>query len=378
MRMKKVTVICLCMFLFLGTIASAPQQFLAAEPSERAGIQALLGDLNGDGVITIEDAQAVLKMVLHMTEADFELKYTADVNEDSKVNLEDVQLILKKALRIINDYDDIIVKSVKLSPNSATLDIGKTLQLSAEVLPESAKDLPIVWRTSNPMVATVSNGVVKGVSPGNVTIRATVGDKSAECMITVATPGRVAYYSGSGNKVIQGVNLPLGLYKVRMTNNSKNGLFNIWVYNGDGTRSYLWSNVIGSYKGSRIFNESLSNGLLQVNSTGQWTIEVCKITEQGTSKLSGNGDSVSPFFYLNTSSPIVVNWKNYTSKGLFAIILYDEYGRYIGLIANEIGTSSGQQIIVPQPGVRYCIEVMAEGKWEVDFGLDSTVTVVPN
>lgn len=88
------------------------------------------------------------------------------------------------------------VTSVTLDKTSATLysntgDANHTVALTATVLPEDADDKELVWRSSNPNVASVNqNGLVTAVSAGTATITATAMDGSgvhADCLITVKT-----------------------------------------------------------------------------------------------------------------------------------------------------------------------------------------------
>lgn len=66
---------------------------------------------------------------------------------------------------------------------------GETLQLTATVEPENATGYSILWNSSDPKVATVSGGIVKGVAEGEVTITAHLnvsGRKMlAECRVIV-------------------------------------------------------------------------------------------------------------------------------------------------------------------------------------------------
>ena len=74
--------------------------------------------------------------------------------------------------------DDIVVTGDDGQPvvvETPTLEAGKTLQLSVSFYPEEATTRTVSWSSSNTSIATVdSNGKVKGVSAGNVTITASV------------------------------------------------------------------------------------------------------------------------------------------------------------------------------------------------------------
>lgn len=79
------------------------------EPSEEpvpsvepTGAAVTLGDVDGDGTVGLKDAQAVLRMALHLTAVTN--KEAADVDGDDTVGLKDAQLILRKALHLIGTF----------------------------------------------------------------------------------------------------------------------------------------------------------------------------------------------------------------------------------------------------------------------------------
>jgi hypothetical protein len=77
------------------------------------------------------------------------------------------------------------VRSVSVSPSSATVAQGATQQLTATVNPSSAT-ATVTWSSSNSSVATVSaTGLVTGVNPGSATISASAGGKTGTSAITV-------------------------------------------------------------------------------------------------------------------------------------------------------------------------------------------------
>lgn len=84
------------------------------------------------------------------------------------------------------------VTAVSVTPGSSTLEIGKTVQLSATVSPSNANNKTVAWTTSNAGVATVSqSGLVTAAGSGSAVITATAADgsgKAASCTVTVAQP----------------------------------------------------------------------------------------------------------------------------------------------------------------------------------------------
>lgn len=86
------------------------------------------------------------------------------------------------------DPDEIPVTSVTLNQTSLAIEIGKTAELTAAVLPDNASNKKVSWSSSNVNTATVSDGVVTAVSAGTVVITAAAGGKEASCTVTVTEP----------------------------------------------------------------------------------------------------------------------------------------------------------------------------------------------
>ena len=82
----------------------------------------------------------------------------------------------------------IAVTSVQVAPETAELEEGETLELTAAVLPDDATDPAVTWESDKPDVASVENGVVTAVKEGTAVITATAGDKTASCSVTVTEP----------------------------------------------------------------------------------------------------------------------------------------------------------------------------------------------
>ena len=102
-------------------------------------------------------------------------------------------------------------EEVKLDKKTATLAVGKTLQLNAEILPPETTDMTLKWTSSNPKVLTVSSkGLAKGVGTGAATVTvSTANGKTATCQFKVTkalTASMISLkttsftYSGSAKK----------------------------------------------------------------------------------------------------------------------------------------------------------------------------------
>ena len=75
---------------------------------------------------------------------------------------------------------------ISLNKATASIEVGKTIQLVASLQPYGATGT-VTWSSNNTAVATVSNsGLVTGKAVGDATITATCGTYSASCTVTVA------------------------------------------------------------------------------------------------------------------------------------------------------------------------------------------------
>ena len=89
------------------------------------------------------------------------------------------------------------VTGISLNKTSASCKQGKTTSLAATVSPSDASNKTITWTSSNPSVATISNGVVTGISQGSSTITAKTNDGgfTASCVVTITESTRVTSVS---------------------------------------------------------------------------------------------------------------------------------------------------------------------------------------
>jgi len=83
--------------------------------------------------------------------------------------------------------EQVAVTGMTLEKKSIEVEKGKTEAINAIITPENATRKGITWTSSNANVATVTNGVVKGISAGTATITATTKDGgfTDTCEVTV-------------------------------------------------------------------------------------------------------------------------------------------------------------------------------------------------
>lgn len=81
---------------------------------------------------------------------------------------------------------DIPVSDIEISDHEDEVEVGNTLNLTATVLPATATDSTVIFRSSDTNIATVnSGGEVKGISKGSVTIYVSAGSITKEVNLTV-------------------------------------------------------------------------------------------------------------------------------------------------------------------------------------------------
>ena len=86
-----------------------------------------------------------------------------------------------------NSIPDVVVKEVTIDPAELTLRVGDEATLTATLLPADAVDKTIEWGSTQPEVATVSNGVVTAVAKGTaqIWVKATAVGLADTCLVTV-------------------------------------------------------------------------------------------------------------------------------------------------------------------------------------------------
>lgn len=89
---------------------------------------------------------------------------------------------------LLNMVEKGLIESIVVSPETVSLQVGETCQLTATVSPADATNKTLKWVSSDRNVAKVSNGLVTAVSEGTATITVLSTDgtgKSAQVVVTV-------------------------------------------------------------------------------------------------------------------------------------------------------------------------------------------------
>lgn len=128
---------------------------------------------------------------------------------------------------------EVLVTSVSVSPTNAWVEVGRTRQLSATVLPSNATNKALTWTSSNTSVATVSaSGLVAAKKAGTATITAKANN---------GVYGTSIIYVGTGSKT----GIAEGVYNIK---NSASGL--MLDVAGSGSADHTNVQVFPSHTGN--------------------------------------------------------------------------------------------------------------------------------
>lgn len=123
-----------------------------------------------------------------------------DLNHDGKVNAADITYLVNIIMNIDNSQNDpetVSVTGVTISAPSTSINIGETVQLTANISPSNASNKAVSWSSNNTSVANVNtSGLVTGISNGTATITVTTvdGNKTANKTITIPRTQPTTYY----------------------------------------------------------------------------------------------------------------------------------------------------------------------------------------
>ena len=162
------------------------------------------------------------------------------------------------------------------------MQVGSSVTLTATATPSGT----VTWTTSNNGVATVSNGVVRGVSKGSATITTTANGKSATCSVTVTEKAktvevsRVSLSPSSGTlKVGETATLSATVSPSNATDK-----FLDWSSSNTSVATVSSSGQVTAVgEGSARITATASNGR-----SASATIRVQKAADSGSSSSSGN------------------------------------------------------------------------------------------
>lgn len=213
----------------------------------------------------------------------------------------------------------ISVESITLNKTQLSLAKGATETLAAIVLPTTATDKAVTWKSSDTAVATVENGVVTAVAAGNATITAKAGEKTATCVVTVTNPSNSGSSSGGG-----GSSTPR--YAVTVPDKTENGSLSVSSKNAKkGSDVTITATPDKGYEVDDIVAKDAKGNKLTLKDNGDgtytFTMPASKVTVEAT-------------FAEKQAEPIV-------PEKLFADVSAEEYYYEAVKWASENGVTGG-------------------------------------
>lgn len=197
-------------------------------------------------------------------------------------------------ITVIEPSKVVIVKKIELSKTSLSLKVGEMHELTYKISPSNATNKEISWTSSDNKIATVENGIVKGLKNGTVTITAKNGKASATCIVKVTgEPVKLTGISLDTNNITLSVGDSYYIDASFEPTNATN-------------KDLVWSS-------SNQNVATVKDGLITAHWGGSTTI-TAKNEETGVSKsimvTVKNYNLLLSKHYLKTSGTKIVNQKN--------------------------------------------------------------------
>ena len=192
-------------------------------------------------------------------------------------------------------------EKIALNKKSHTMNIKDKLTLTAKVTPDKAVNKEIQWKSSNTKIATVNNGVVTAITPGQciITVSLKDGTLPVTCKITVRKPT----FNSTSKTIASGKQFTLKVM-------------------------YLKNKV--TWKSSNTKIATVKNGVVTAKKTGNVTITAkgggytmtCKVRVTNPQLLNSSGEAVEGITVTKGFSRILnvkggagdVTWKSSNEK----------------------------------------------------------------
>ena len=232
------------------------------------------------------------------------------------------------------------VEGISVKPNSATVEAGSTVALTATVRPENATNKTVLWRSYDKGVATVSDeGIVTGVSAGRTDIEASTADGSyVTCSVTVHG------LKANGHEYVD-LGLPSGTMWATMNIGAENF--------GDYGDYYAWGETETKSKFSW--------------STYKWGSSSSSLTKYNNSKAYGTVDNISSLDLDDDAAHAAWGgeWRTPTPDEIQELIDQCDWirtipGRYGYMVISKI---NGRSIYLPFGGYYNENNLVADGTY---------------
>lgn len=187
---------------------------------------------------------------------------------------------------------DIHVTGVSLDKSTDSIEVGETTTLTETITPSNATDKAVTWSSSNTAVATVSNGVVTGVSQGTarITVITHDGGYTDYCDVTVTPTVTYTYVQASTMQP------------------GKNYL----IANGNTGSVYLMTNESGGSRQLKGVSVSVVNGKITINGSVKAKAEFACSLSDSSNPITTCIMSEGQYLYCDNASGL----RFYTTSGI--------------------------------------------------------------
>ena len=222
------------------------------------------------------------------TLSSYSTNFSIDIPLRSTSNQYPYLYVYGAEIEVTYSTQTVSVTGVSLDQHTATIEEEGTVQLTETISPSNATNKNVTWSTSNSSVATVSGGLVTGVSTGSATITVTTADGgfTDTCTVTVTAAQKTDY-------VLTNTLVPGNTYLVA---------------NGNSGSVYLMSNESGGSKQLVGVAATVSNGTISLTSAKEAKCAFdCVLYTAGNDITTTLKDSDNKYLYSDSTSGLRFN-----------------------------------------------------------------------
>jgi len=221
------------------------------------------------------------------------------------------------------------VSGISISPTTATLAVGATQQLAAQVSPANATNTSVSWSSSDTGIATVnSSGLVTANAAGSATLTATSAEggftASTTVLVANATPGvifipdpsKTYYITNSYHELKIGANGTEDPFTAPISNTTDQVK---WKFTASPTADYYYIDCVGGGQKPRLRSDrSDLTDMQRANAIGNWVRWSITPVEDNKYLLTTLGNTLNRLQINNYGIPKMVTasstgtWEQFT------------------------------------------------------------------
>ena len=274
--MKKVLFLFMaCLFVTIHAQAQVPvtgvdldETTLSLVVGEDSSLVAIIMPADADikTVIFTSSDSAVVDIIAIQQDTICQIKALSAGTATITVTTDDGGYTATCNITVTEPVTTVSVTGVQLSSNSIDIFEGKTQQLAATVLPDTATNKNVTWSSEDPTIATVSSsGLVTAVKAGttNIIVTTVDGAKTDTCAVTVDID--------TSNEIVEGGNARVYIANNRIYIQSAEAE-TIHIYGINGSLVYTNNKP----EGEASFDINTQESILIVKGNSGWVKKVAK------------------------------------------------------------------------------------------------------